>query len=135
MPWVIEPESRVTVPPLSKRTSAASNPPAAARSMVLERPMPRSRPRAWASARRAPTPETKEISVLGEPQFGLGDMVAGLRVGEEGFGARAGPFDGPAEHFGGEHGQRPLVIDRRFHPEAAADIAGDDADLALGHLH
>ena len=33
--------------------------------------------------------------------------------------------------FGGEQHQRDLVVDRRFHPKAAADVAGDDAHLAF----
>ena len=48
--------------------------------------------------------------------------------------ARAGPFDRPAGDLGAQQHQRHLVIDRRLHAEAAADIAGDDADLALRHF-
>ena len=48
----IEPENKVAVPPRSKRTSAPSVPAAAARSMVLEMPKPRSLPRLRDSSRR-----------------------------------------------------------------------------------
>ena len=43
-PWLLEPENSVTVPERSKRISAPSMPGAAARSMVLEMPKPRSLP-------------------------------------------------------------------------------------------
>ena len=33
-----------------------------------------------------------------------------------------------------EQHQRHLVVDGRLHAEAAADVAGDDADLVVGHL-
>ena len=52
-PCVIEPEKIVTAPERSKRISAPSKPAAAARSMVLDRPKPRSLPRLRDSARRA----------------------------------------------------------------------------------
>ncbi len=69
-----------------------------------------------------------------ERQLGLGDVVAGLRVAEKGLGARARPFDRPPRQLGGEQYQRDLVVDRRLHAKAAADVAGDDAHLALRHL-
>ena len=69
-----------------------------------------------------------------ERQLGLGDVVARLRVAEEGLGARARPFDRPPGQLRGEQHQRDLVVDRRFHAEAAADVAGDDAHLAFRHL-
>ena len=34
----------------------------------------------------------------------------------------------------GQQHQRDFVVDRRLHAEAAADVAGNHADLALGHL-
>ena len=79
-------------------------------------------------------PEGEEMPVIVERQLGLGDMVARLRVAEEGLRAGAGPFDRPAEQLRGQQHQRDLVVDRRFHAEAAADIAGDDADPALRHV-
>ena len=69
-----------------------------------------------------------------ERQLGLGDVVARLRVAEEGLRARARPFDRPAGQLRGEQHQRDLVVDRRLHAEAAADVAGDDAHLAFRHL-
>src|SRR5205814_10287190 len=60
--WVIEPDKSVTVPPRSKRNSAASNPPAAARSIVFDRPRPRNLPRSRDSARRRSNPATSASS-------------------------------------------------------------------------
>ena len=72
--------------------------------------------------------EGEKMAVAIERQLGFGHVIARLRVAEEGFGTRARPFDRPAELFRGEEAQRHLVVDRRFHAKAAADIAGDDAD-------
>ena len=65
-PWLWLPISRVTLPPESKRISAASSigprcgPPAL--SMALATAMPRSLPRAFASARRASKPRQSPAS-------------------------------------------------------------------------
>ena len=55
-PWVTLPANSVAAPDLSNRISAPSKPCAAARSMVLERPMPRSLPRLRDCARRCSKP-------------------------------------------------------------------------------
>ena len=57
-----------------------------------------------------------------------------LRVGQERFRARRGPLHRPADQLGGQQHQRDLVVDRRLHAEAAADVAGDHAHLHLRHL-
>ncbi len=57
-PWVTLPENSVTAPDLSNRISAPSKPCAAARSMVLDMPSPRSLPRLRASLRRFSKPAT-----------------------------------------------------------------------------
>ena len=80
------------------------------------------------------TRRREEMPVLVEREFGLGDVVARLRVAEERLGPRADPFHRPSGELGGEQHQRRLVENRRLHAEAAADVAGDDADLAFGHL-
>ena len=41
---------------------------------------------------------------------------------------------GAARHLGAKQHQRRFVVDGRLHAEAAADVAGDDADLVVGHL-
>ena len=78
--------------------------------------------------------EAEEVAVLVERELGVGDVVARLRVGQKCFRARAHPFHRPAGQLGGEQHQRHLVVDRRLHAEAAADVAGDHAHLVLGHL-
>ena len=47
------------------------------------------------------------------------------------FRARRHPFHRPAGDFGRAQHQRHFVIDGGFHAETAADIAADDADLAV----
>ena len=74
------------------------------------------------------------MAVVVDRQLGLGDVVARLGVAEEGLGPCARPFDRPPGQLRGEQHQRNLVVDRRFHAKAAADVAGDDAHLALRHL-
>ena len=71
------------MPPLSKRISAASNPPAAARSIVFEKPMPRSLPRArdFAAAPLEPGEIGKlerHVEVLGELAAIIGEDQPGL---------------------------------------------------------
>ena len=55
-PWLLEPENMVTLPSRSKRTSAPSRLGAPARSMVLDRPKPKSLPRFLASLLRFSKP-------------------------------------------------------------------------------
>ena len=43
-------------------------------------------------------------------------------------------FTGRPTSFEAEQHQRDLVVDRRLHAEAAADVAGDDADAGFRHL-
>ena len=78
--------------------------------------------------------EGEKAAVLVERQLGLGDVVARLRVAEESLRPRRDPFDRAPHGLRGEQCQRHLVVDRRFHAEAAADVAGDHADPALRHL-
>ena len=76
----------------------------------------------------------QEVAVFVEREFGLRDVVAGLGVAEKGFRPRRHPFHRPPHVLRGQQHQRDFVVDRRLHAEAAADVAGDHADLALGHL-
>ena len=73
----------------------------------------------------------QEIAVAVERELGIGDVVARLRVAQEGLRAGADPLDRPPGDLGGQQHQGDLVVDRRLHAEAAADVAGDDADLVL----
>ena len=79
-------------------------------------------------------PHAEERAVLVERKLGVGDVVARLGVAEKGLRARALPFDRTAGELRSEQHQRRLVEDRRLHPEAAADVAGDDVHLALRDL-
>ena len=65
-------------------------------------------------------------------QFGVTEMVAAMRVGEERLGAVGRPF-----HRAVDFARRPdahglLGVDEDFRAEAAADIGRDDAQLVLG---
>ena len=62
----------------------------------------------------------------------MGDVVAAVRVGHEGFGALGGPLDRPADLAGGPGDDRLLGIVEDLGAEAAADIGRDDAQLASG---
>ena len=79
-------------------------------------------------------PHAEERAVLVERKLGVGDVVARLGVAEKSLRSRALPFDRAAGELRCEQHQRRLVEDRRFHAEAAADIAGDDMDPALRDL-
>ena len=73
----------------------------------------------------------EELVVLVERQLGIGEHVARVLVGEQRFAALAAPFDRAAELARREQGQAMLDILPALGAEAAADIAGDDADLGL----
>ena len=60
-PWLMLPEKICTVPPRSKRISAPSKLAAAARSMVLDMPSPRSLPFFFDSALRLAKPSQSAI--------------------------------------------------------------------------
>ena len=79
-------------------------------------------------------PEAEEPPLLVEGELGLGDEIAPLCVGQERFRAGARPFHRTAGDFRCQQHQGDLVVDRRLHAEAAADVAGDDAHLVLRHL-
>ena len=61
----------------------------------------------------------------------MGDVVAAMRVGEEGLGAVAGPFHRAPDLLGGPDADRLLGIDEDLGAEAAADIGRDHAQLVL----
>ena len=67
-----------------------------------------------------------------EREFGMGDVVAAMRVGEEGLGAVGGPFHRPVDLLGRPDADRLLGIDEDLRAEAAADIGRDHAQLVLG---
>ena len=67
-----------------------------------------------------------------ERHLGMGDVVAAMRVREEGLGAVAGPFHGTADLLRGPQRHHLFGIDEDLGAEAAADVGGDHAQLVLG---
>ena len=126
MPCVIEPHSSVAVPPRSKRISAASKPPAAARSIVFEKPKPRSRPRArrFGAARLEPGEIgefERQVHVLGELAAIVGEDQPGLerhRLGRDR--VAAAQFDRVDAEFGGRLVDHALDDIGEFGPAVAA---------------
>ena len=81
-PWLFEPENSVTVPPRSKRISAPSVLGAAARSMVLDMPMPRSLPRLLRF--RPALLEALDVGQLQRLVHVLGELAGVVGEGEPG---------------------------------------------------
>ena len=77
-------------------------------------------------------PQADDLVVLVERHLGMGDMVAAMRVGEEGLGAVAGPFHGTADLLGGPQRHHLFRIDEDLRAETAADVGRDHAQLVLG---
>ena len=73
-----------------------------------------------------------DLVVLVEGHFGLGEVIAAVRVGQERFGAIAGPFHGPSDLLGGPQRHHLFRIDEDLGAEAAADVGRDHAQLVLG---
>ena len=73
----------------------------------------------------------EEMPVLVERELGMDFLLAALRVDDERFLPVAEPFDRPAELLRGPGQQRVLREVEGLHPEAAADIAGDDAQSVV----
>src|SRR5262249_20990867 len=70
--------------------------------------------------------------LLVKRQLGVADIVAGMLVSLDRLAALAGPFDWSAQFLRREQHQPMLRILPALGAEPAADIAGDDPDLALG---
>ena len=79
-------------------------------------------------------PQRQKLVVLVERQFGLGDVVAALLVGQQAFAALGNPFHRPAEHARRGDAENVFVVERALHAEAAADIFRNDAHLVVGHF-
>ena len=79
-------------------------------------------------------PEPEELAVPGKRQLGAGDVVARLVVDHEPLGPVAGPLDRPAEHLRGMEAERVFAIGTGPHPERAAHVVADDAQIAFRHL-
>ena len=61
----------------------------------------------------------------------MGDMVAAMGIGQEGFGAVGDPLDRHAGLLGGPQADDFFRIDVDLRAEAAADIRRDDAQLVF----
>ncbi len=80
-----------------------------------------------------PHPQAEEVALPVEREFAVCHDVAALPVAQKGFGARADPFDRAPGHLGSPQHQGDLVVDRGFHAETAADVAGHHAHPAFRH--
>src|SRR5690606_23672137 len=63
--------------------------------------------------------------------FGCRDVIATVRVGEEGLRALSDPLHGPADFLRRPDADGLLGIDEDLRAEAAADVRGDHAELVL----
>ena len=77
--------------------------------------------------------QCQEAAVAVEGQSRLRHAVARLIVAHEGLGAGGRPTHGPAELARGDKEGGVFGIARGLHAEAAADIAGQDAQLLRRH--
>ena len=76
--------------------------------------------------------QADDLAVGVEREFGVGDVVAAVRVGQERLGAVGGPFDRAVDLLGRPDADRLLGVDEDLRAEAAADVGRDDAQLVLG---
>ena len=78
------------------------------------------------------TRKAEHLAVRVEREFGVRNMVAAMRVGQERFGALRRPFDRPVDLLRRPGADRLFVVDEDLRAEAAADVGRDDAQLVLG---
>ena len=78
------------------------------------------------------TRKPDDLAVRVEREFGVRDVIAAVRVGQEGFGALGRPFDRPVDLLGRPGADRLLGVDEDLRAEPAADVGRDDAQLVLG---
>ncbi len=78
------------------------------------------------------SPDAGDLAVRVERQFGVGHVVAAVRVGEERLRALGCPFHRPVDLLGRPGADGLLGVDEDLGAEAAADVRSDDAKLVLG---
>src|SRR6516165_5800743 len=79
--------------------------------------------------------QRENAAVCGERQFGLfDDLIAAVGVAEERLAAGRDPLDWPADAPRRPDDDGLLRVKLALHAEAAADIAGNDADAAFRHV-
>ena len=77
-------------------------------------------------------PKAEELAVLVERQLGMGDVVAAMGVGQEGFAALGRPFDRPAELARGPGAARLLGIGKIFEPKPPPTSGATTRSLCSG---
>jgi hypothetical protein len=77
-------------------------------------------------------PEGQDFPGVVGGEFGVGDMVAPMRVREERFRSIRRPLDRPLDLLRGPHADRFLGVDEDLGAESAPDIGRDHAELVLG---
>ena len=85
-----------------------------------------------ADVRRRPHAQAEELAVRVERELGLADPVARMLVGENRLAPLARPLHRPAELLRRPQDEAVLHVGPALRAEAAADVAGDDADRGLG---
>ena len=78
--------------------------------------------------------QADDVGVLVERHLDVGDVIAAMRVGDEGFGALGGPFHRPVDLLRRPGDERFLGVVVDLRAEAAADVGRIDAQLVLGDL-
>ena len=76
-------------------------------------------------------PQPGDLAVGVGREFGMGDVVAAMRVGEEGLGAVGRPFDRAIDLLRRPDADRLFGIDEDLRAETAADIGRHHAQLVL----
>ncbi len=80
-------------------------------------------------------PQSQEMPVGIERQFGVDVVVAAMAVGHKAARPVFGPFDRPSERPRSVQHADIFGKHRGFHAERAADLAGEDAHVFRGHAH
>ena len=77
--------------------------------------------------------QAEELPVRVERELCAGDVVAAVLVGDEAFATVGGPLHRPPETLRRPEHEHVLGIRAAPHPEAAANFAGDDTEMAVRH--
>ena len=75
--------------------------------------------------------QSEDLVILVERQFCLGQVVAAVCVGQEGFGAIAGPLHRTIDLLGGPQCHHFFRIDENLRSETPTDVGRDDTQLVF----
>ena len=75
--------------------------------------------------------QAEDLALVVDRHLGVGDVVAAMRVGEEGLGAVGGPLHRPADLLRRPDADRLFGVDEDLRAEAAAHVGRDHAQLVL----